>query len=106
MSCFPASLADAPDLMFFKCLGAFHFLILIELGTKCIYWLGVHNLIDHSDLIGLVWRVEKAVQNLFNSSFLKVSEYDQEMTKSRTADQPTSPQGRDTEHRQPQHKVK
>ena len=35
----------------------------------------------------------------------KVSAYDQEGKQSHTADQPTVLRGRDTEHRQPQHKL-
>ena len=39
-------------------------------------------------------------------SYEKVSEYDQEMPQSHTADQPTAPWERDTEHRQPQRNKK
>ena len=33
----------------------------------------------------------------------KMNQYDQEMPQSQTADQPTAPLERDTEHRQPHH---
>ena len=36
--------------------------------------------------------------NVFGGSYVKVSEYDQEIPQSHTADQPTTPRGRVTEH--------
>ena len=45
-------------------------------------------------------------QSYFLRITLQESEYEQEMPQSQTADQLMAPQGRDTEHRLPQHKVK